>query len=584
MLKEFLFFHDIDIAMLQEVTHPSLVDIPQYTSSLNIGVNKCGTAILLKEGLNVDDERKLPTGHGTAILTKGTSYVNVYAPSGAENRAHREEFFNVELPTILPVTPGPLVLAGDFNCILETSDTTGAVPRSPALARLQHGIGLHDVWRDHGRTPGYTHYAPHSASRIDRIYVTPPLHNQIIGTELLAAAFTDHMAVVLWLSAPTFQEQGRGYWKLNLSLLRDATFQEDLKTQWKTWSTCVRHYPNLLWWWIRSVKPKLKRLFMVEGAARKKDMTILESFYYRAIYDAIRSIEDPRALHDAIRELKCRVLHLRSLMAPPFQRVTEGELFDEERQSLFHLIRGWRRRTQHHVTRIMGEDGITYTTTRDILQVFTAFLRTKLTVKDTDRQEMDILLGSMPASVVVDEQVFKAPVTEEELWHALKAGKKNKAPGEDGVPTDFYQVMWTSVKQYLLRVVNAMHDCTSLPASMTKGIVVGIPKNPNPASPEEYRLLTLLNSDVRIFARIVANRIQPFLREILHPSQFGGGKENTILDALTTLRDTVALAELRHEPACMVSLFFRNAFDNIAHDYLYTRSVNYIRVLPRLFI
>jgi hypothetical protein len=84
----------------------------------------------------------------------------------------------------------------------------------------------------------------------------------------------------------------------------------------------------------------------------------------------------------------------------------------------------------------MGEDGITYTTTRDILRVFTAFLRTKLTVKDTDRQEMDILLGSMPVPVVVDEQVFRAPVTEEELWQALKTGKKNKAPGADGVPTD----------------------------------------------------------------------------------------------------------------------------------------------------
>jgi hypothetical protein len=104
---------------------------------------------------------------------------------------------------------------------------------------------------------------------------------------------------------------------------------------------------------------------------------------------------------------------------------------------------------------------------------------------------------------------------------------------------------------------------------MTRGIVVCIPKNPNPASPEEYRLLTLLNSDVRIFARIVANRIQPLLREILHPSQFGGGEDNTILDALTTLRDTVALAELRHEPTCMVSLDFCNAFNNIAHEYLY---------------
>jgi exonuclease III len=67
MLATFLLTHNIDIVLLQEVVCPEIVDLPSYTSRINVGTNLRGTAILTRTGLVVDEVRRLPTGRGIAI-------------------------------------------------------------------------------------------------------------------------------------------------------------------------------------------------------------------------------------------------------------------------------------------------------------------------------------------------------------------------------------------------------------------------------------------------------------------------------------------------------------------------------------
>jgi len=125
VLGDFLFLQDIDIALLQEVTTTNLTCIRNYTVHGNIGTEGRGTAILSKTGITLTDVMRLPSGRGIAAKLFGTKIVNIYAPSGAEKKAERERFFsNVILP-LLPTRHSDLLLAGDFNCILHTSESTG---------------------------------------------------------------------------------------------------------------------------------------------------------------------------------------------------------------------------------------------------------------------------------------------------------------------------------------------------------------------------------------------------------------------------------------------------------------------------
>jgi hypothetical protein len=96
-----------------------------------------------------------------------------------------------------------------------------------------------------------------------------------------------------------------------------------------------------------------------------------------------------------------------------------------------------------------------------------------------------------------------------------------------------------------------------------------------PTRPEDYRPLTLLNADFKLLARIIENRIRPWINDLLHPSQHCGVQDNNILGAISAIRDTIVEAELTHTPKCILSLDFKGAFDKIAHSYLFAMLESY---------
>jgi hypothetical protein len=102
-----------------------------------------------------------------------------------------------------------------------------------------------------------------------------------------------------------------------------------------------------------------------------------------------------------------------------------------------------------------------------------------------------------------------------------------------------------------------------------RGVIICLPKERLPQSPEDFRPITLLNNDYKILARLVTNRLQTVITAHLPATQFCGVHGNTILDAVATIRDSIAYAEYHHTPLCVISLDFRNAFDRISHDYLF---------------
>jgi hypothetical protein len=55
----------------------------------------------------------------------------------------------------------------------------------------------------------------------------------------------------------------------------------------------------------------------------------------------------------------------------------------------------------------------------------------------------------------------------------------------------------------------------------------------------------------------------------LQHTQFCGVSGNSIIDAASQIRNIIAHAEHTGTPLCVLSLYFHNAFDRIAHEYLF---------------
>ena len=71
MLNEFLRKQEIDIILLQEVTHTDVDMVPGYTAHINVGTQQRGTAILTREQIVLRNVTTLPSGRGIAASYKG---------------------------------------------------------------------------------------------------------------------------------------------------------------------------------------------------------------------------------------------------------------------------------------------------------------------------------------------------------------------------------------------------------------------------------------------------------------------------------------------------------------------------------
>jgi hypothetical protein len=94
-------------------------------------------------------------------------------------------------------------------------------------------------------------------------------------------------------------------------------------------------------------------------------------------------------------------------------------------------------------------------------------------------------------------------------------------------------------------------------------------KKRKPERAADYRLLTLLNADFKLLTRLIANRLRPWIQDILHPHQYCGSLQNNIFGVIPAIRETIAKAEMTRAPVCIMSLDFKEAFDKIAHRYLF---------------
>jgi endonuclease/exonuclease/phosphatase family metal-dependent hydrolase len=238
MLEEFLQKQEIDILLLQEVTHTEFDMIRGYKAHTNIGINNRGTAMLTRETKTLTNITRLPSGRGMADCYRGVLITNINAPSGSSRRQERENFYNVELTYLLRSIPPTMIIGGDFNSVPSQTDCTGNINYRKALDRMVRGLDLTYVWE-----------------------TTPPeLYTRIIPTR-------------------------RG--TLALSLLDDTTFKGQVQQDWLQRRQQERKYLDTVTWWVNYVKRKIRYMFINEGKERVRTERMNENFYYTCIYDVL---------------------------------------------------------------------------------------------------------------------------------------------------------------------------------------------------------------------------------------------------------------------------------------------------------
>ena len=107
-----------------------------------------------------------------------------------------------------------------------------------------------------------------------------------------------------------------------------------------------------------------------------------------------------------------------------------------------------------------------------------------------------------------DNSFLGNPISTSECYNIIKTFCNDKSPGSDGLPIEFYKTFWNDIKDLLCSVYNSSLQNKILPLSMRTSIISLLPKKGrDPLYLKNWRPISLLNSDYKILAKVLSERI-----------------------------------------------------------------------------
>jgi DNA-binding response OmpR family regulator len=148
---------------------------------------------------------------------------------------------------------------------------------------------------------------------------------------------------------------------------------------------------------------------------------------------------------------------------------------------------------------------------------------------------------------------MEKPFDQEEIQHAIRAGRRRKDPEMEGLIREFYAGNWNLLRADMINILNQTFWEGKITKNQKHGMIICLPKVRDGNTTQEYRPITLLNTDYKILARMIVRRQRPLLDDHLTSIQYCGVPGNSILDAAATICDTIAYAENKGIPLCVLS-------------------------------
>ena len=134
--------------------------------------------------------------------------------------------------------------------------------------------------------------------------------------------------------------------------------------------------------------------------------------------------------------------------------------------------------------------------------------------------------------MTIEEDIdrFLKPISAQEVEAILKGFKKDKSPGPDGWPVEFFLAFFDLVGRDLVLAVEQARLLTKVTGALNSTFLTLIPKCEKPLTFADFQPISLCNLVYKVISKLVAIRLKPILNCSLSAHQFGFLKDRQITE------------------------------------------------------
>lgn len=539
-----------------------------------------GTAILFRNRHDIVNVHKSEDSRiilsNIKLEDETLTIVNIYAPN---NATERKAFFGKVQKWIekFALNESKIIIGGDFNFAenhsLDRSSHNNIKDISAiSYKNLIKEINLHDVWRQ--MHPNRKQFTYKEISRLDKFLLSTSLIDSVQKANIsIPGIRSDHKCVSIYLDFDK-SEKGPGNWKMNISNLNDRCYQAKIKSLLQKTQNEYKNLSKQLVWEICKIKIKeftvsyckfkqqIKKKLMrdLENKIQNKETELINSNYCSTVQAERDSL---------IRELHLMV-HEQSLGAQIRSRAKWIEQGEKSTKYFFNLEK--EHYTKNTIKKLKRNDGSYTKTDGEIIEEGFHFYKSLYSKEQVNKKNIQSYLKETDNLKTLnknDQKCLEGKLTIEECEEALKNMKNNKSPGSDGLPVEFYKTFWNDIKSILIESLNYAYEVGELSPTQKRGILTLLFKKNDKYLLKNWRPISLLNTDYKILARVLADRLKCVINKIIHTDQNGYIKGRSIGYNIRLIQDVIEYFENDNIEGAIIFLDFHKAFDTVNHTFLH---------------
>ena len=554
--------------------------------------NSTGVAILVKstiggtEPINIERDTL-----GRCILVdmkvKETPlrFVNFYGPN-KDDTSFLEETFKRAYSN---KSHDNIIIGGDFNAVmdnsLDLSKTVSGGDRVHTNIKVQrllnalvYDCNLVDIFR--ARKPDellYSHVNKRTLtqSRLDFFLIDKSLES-ISECKYSHGINSDHSYVSLTIKGGQIK-RGRGYWKFNNSLLTEDLFVEGVREL--ITGTTNANFDSYRGMW-DVMKFKIKDFSSRYGAEKKKKENREKSKLEGEI-SKIKENLNKNSCESEIEGLYLELFRAENLLNQLLNKELEGIIiraklqWTEQGEKSTRYFLGLEKSNQgkKSLLNIVNEHNQTLKTQKGIEDHTVKFYKKLFSSRNPAQGEVDQYLSSTNMKCIPEELAahLDRDIEMAEMDEAVKGFANNKSPGSDGLTAEFYKYFWGEIKDTLYKVYEESLEGSCLSPSQRTGVITLLPKQGKDHKHlKDWRPITLLNVDYKIYTHIIKNRLKNVLPIIISRHQTGFQKGKSTTDNLILMYLVLEYYERNpQEEGYLVQIDFEKAFDSVEHRFLF---------------